>query len=178
MAAPADAPRYCVRHPSRETLVACGRCERPFCTECLIHTPAGQRCYECAGVRRDYAQRAATARFAQAFGVVALGAAIGSLAGLFGLLIAGFAGSIAGQLLSPSVNRRTRPWIYLPIAATLAGGTLTGWTVLVVIRILGSTARRPGVVLDVWSVPLALLFSPSFWLFVAIVAIAAYLRMR
>src|SRR5437762_14092606 len=79
-------PQRCVRHPHRETLVSCGRCGRPFCPECLIHTPAGQRCYECAGVRRRAAGVTASSALLKAFGVVVLGSAIGSITGLMGLL--------------------------------------------------------------------------------------------
>lgn len=39
---------YCYRHPDRETLLGCGSCERPICTSCLVETPVGMRCPECA----------------------------------------------------------------------------------------------------------------------------------
>src|SRR2546423_388400 len=71
-------PRPCVRHPNRETLVSCGRCGKPFCPDCLVHTPAGQRCYECAGIRRRAASTAVASGLAKAFVVVLLGSAIGS----------------------------------------------------------------------------------------------------
>src|SRR6059058_5936361 len=105
-------PQCCVRHPNRETLVSCGRCGRPFCPECLIHTPAGQRCYECAGVRRRAAGVTATGALLKAFGVVVLGSAIGSITGLMGLLVAGVTGQLAGQIVGPSVNRHTRRALY------------------------------------------------------------------
>lgn len=40
--------RPCYRHPKEITLLACGRCERPICTRCVIMGPAGPRCPECA----------------------------------------------------------------------------------------------------------------------------------
>ena len=72
-------PGRCTNHPERETYIACGRCERPFCPDCLIQSPAGQRCYECAGVRRDFAQRNFARRVGQAFGALTLGGAIAAL---------------------------------------------------------------------------------------------------
>src|SRR3954454_12064485 len=93
------APQHCVRHPTRETLVSCGRCGRPFCPECLIHSPAGQRCYDCAGVRRRAAGVTATSALLKAFGVVVLGSAIGSITGLMGLLVGGVTGQLAGQIV-------------------------------------------------------------------------------
>lgn len=41
----------CYRHPGRETNVACSRCARPICPDCMISTPVGMRCPECARQR-------------------------------------------------------------------------------------------------------------------------------
>jgi membrane associated rhomboid family serine protease len=53
----------CYRHPNRETNVACSRCGRPICPDCMTPTPVGMRCPECVGdtqqVRRPaFASRA------------------------------------------------------------------------------------------------------------------------
>jgi membrane associated rhomboid family serine protease len=39
----------CYRHPDRETAVACSRCGRPICPDCMTSTSVGMRCPECAG---------------------------------------------------------------------------------------------------------------------------------
>ncbi len=39
----------CYRHPGRETGVACSRCGRPICPDCMSPTSVGMRCPECAG---------------------------------------------------------------------------------------------------------------------------------
>ena len=170
--------RYCVNHPDRATLVSCGRCGKPFCTQCLIHTPAGQRCYECAGVKRNYAQRATANRFLQALGAVVLGATLSSFIGFFGLIIAGAAGSYFGQTISPTVTRHTRPWIYVPIVLVLVGGAMIGFTLPVFARVLWRSGE-PLVALAYLTVaPLILVSSGQFWLFVAIAGIVAYMRMR
>ena len=41
---------FCAVHHSRETLLACGRCLRPYCTTCLTHTVVGMRCQDCGGI--------------------------------------------------------------------------------------------------------------------------------
>jgi membrane associated rhomboid family serine protease len=41
----------CYRHPGRETNVACSMCARPICPDCMITTPVGMRCPECAQQR-------------------------------------------------------------------------------------------------------------------------------
>jgi hypothetical protein len=172
------APRYCTRHPQRETLVACGRCERPFCPECLIYTPAGQRCYECAGVRRDFAQRAAAARWLQATATVVIGAAIASAVGFFGLFIAAFTGSIAGQALSPLVNRRTRGIVYVLGLALLLAAALVGWSLVTSLRLQGATGGQAPFLLIFITVSLAVLQNWVYWVFVCIAGAVAYQRMR
>jgi membrane associated rhomboid family serine protease len=45
----ADAPRYCYRHPDRETGLSCSECGRPICYECMTPAPVGLRCPEHSG---------------------------------------------------------------------------------------------------------------------------------
>ncbi|MER5861774.1 rhomboid family intramembrane serine protease [Kitasatospora sp. NPDC002040] len=37
----------CYRHPERETGIACGRCGRPICPECMVSASVGFQCPEC-----------------------------------------------------------------------------------------------------------------------------------
>jgi hypothetical protein len=39
---------YCANHPKEETLVTCGRCEKPICPRCMVAGPVGMRCRECS----------------------------------------------------------------------------------------------------------------------------------
>jgi membrane associated rhomboid family serine protease len=61
-----EAPRYCYRHPDRETGLSCSECGRPICYECMTPAPVGLRCPEHAGkaqgIRRvaQAAERTAT----------------------------------------------------------------------------------------------------------------------
>ena len=43
-----EEPRFCYRHPNRETLLRCSSCERPICPECMTSAPVGIRCPDCA----------------------------------------------------------------------------------------------------------------------------------
>lgn len=43
------APRYCYRHPDRETGLSCSECDRPICYECMTPAPVGLRCPEHSG---------------------------------------------------------------------------------------------------------------------------------
>ena len=87
----------CYRHPSRETAVSCANCERPICTDCMVYTPVGIKCPDCARQPRsalvrlkpDRAARAIAAAF---FGGLAMGLGIVFLQGwgLFFALILGW----------------------------------------------------------------------------------------
>jgi hypothetical protein len=38
----------CANHPKELTLVRCGRCDRPICVRCMVDTPVGKKCRDCA----------------------------------------------------------------------------------------------------------------------------------
>ena len=50
---------YCANHPNVETELTCGRCDKPVCTRCIVHTEVGIRCRQCCGDRQgsDYQDR-------------------------------------------------------------------------------------------------------------------------
>jgi hypothetical protein len=174
-------PQRCVRHPNRETLVSCGRCGRPFCPDCLVHTPAGQRCYECAGVRRHAAGADASSALLKGLGVVVLGAAIGSITGLMGLLVGAVTGDIAGRAVGPSVNRHTRKVLYPLCFVGVLVGTMLGWTLPLLVRLMAGGAGRLGgadLAFVLVAIPASLMHSVTFWLFVVIVAAVGYQRVR
>lgn len=54
----------CYRHPGRDTNVSCSSCARPICPDCMISTPVGMRCPECAS-QRTQVRRVTTGGFGQ-----------------------------------------------------------------------------------------------------------------
>ena len=50
-------PRYCYRHPDRETGLSCSDCGRPICADCATFAPVGIRCPDHAGTRRGPSTR-------------------------------------------------------------------------------------------------------------------------
>ena len=109
---------YCTRHPEVETALECGRCATPLCPRCMIHTPGGIRCPDCAKLRRPPMYELAPLDYAKAVGVGivlagVLGFAgallfpVGGFRGLF-LLLALFVGSAVGALVAEAITRVTR----------------------------------------------------------------------
>ena len=74
----------CARHPSVETELACGKCGTPICPRCLVHTPVGARCRECANVRRLPTYSISAQIMARAAAAAAAGGAV--LGGLWAVL--------------------------------------------------------------------------------------------
>lgn len=54
---PAQTPA-CYRHPDRQTYVACNRCGRPACPECMRSAAVGHQCMDCAAAAVVAPQRA------------------------------------------------------------------------------------------------------------------------
>lgn len=124
---------YCQLHPEVETALECGRCATPICPRCLVHTPGGIRCPDCAQLRRppmyelaplDYAKAGVAA--SMLIGVLGfLGAVllpVGGFRGLF-LLLALFVGSGAGALVAEVLSRVTKGKRG-PVMQGIAVGTL------------------------------------------------------
>jgi membrane associated rhomboid family serine protease len=55
-------PRYCYRHPDRETRLSCSECGRPICTDCTTFAPVGLRCPDHSGKAQGAARVTRTIR--------------------------------------------------------------------------------------------------------------------
>ena len=103
----------CVRHPEVETNLRCGKCGTLICPRCLVQTPVGARCPDCAQLRRHVIYQVSAPYYARA---TAMGLGSGLLSGLiwsliplggfFLFLVAGAIGYLLGELISLSVNRK------------------------------------------------------------------------
>jgi hypothetical protein len=127
----------CATHPEIETELGCSRCGKAICPRCLVQTPVGARCRECANVRRLPQYNLGTSTYIR-------GAAAAIVAGLaagvawwffnifsYGWLFAAIIGIAIGYLIGESVafatNRRAGP----PLQVIAAGGVLLAYLVRV-----------------------------------------------
>jgi len=106
----------CATHPDVETNLRCGKCGKPICPKCMVQTPVGARCLECAKLYRLPTFRISTRHYLRAVGTglgmaivcgIAWGAILGSGPFFYlNLLLAPGAGYAIGEVVSLSVNRK------------------------------------------------------------------------
>ena len=127
----------CAAHPKVETNLACGKCGTPICPRCLVHTPVGARCRDCARLKRLPIFEVGLRHYAIATGVGA-GLAVGTGVGwyvleaalpyasplaflAFYLRLAAIIGIgfLIGNVVSRSVNRKRGPGL-----AAIAGASV------------------------------------------------------
>jgi hypothetical protein len=138
----------CATHPNVETELACGRCGKPICPRCLVQTPVGARCRDCAHLRRIPTYDVRPAFLLRAIGAAfAVGAAAGGVwflispphGGAFAyvaLFLALGIGYAIGESVSWATNRKRGP--------TLQGIAASGVIVAYLVRnVAGGAAPIP-----------------------------------
>ncbi len=104
----------CANHPSVETRVSCANCGKPICPDCMVQSPVGIKCADCARMPRSARVRLRPDRAIRAVGAalavtVAGGVALASLAttgfGFFGFIIAYGVGRGGGELVLRAAGR-------------------------------------------------------------------------
>ena len=106
----------CATHPDVETNLRCGKCGKPICPKCLVQTPVGARCPNCARLYRLPTFRVSTQYYLRAVGVglgmaVVCGIAWGAIRAVMpflylNLILAPGIGYSIGEVVSISVNRK------------------------------------------------------------------------
>jgi hypothetical protein len=136
--------RACANHPQVQTVVSCGRCDKPLCPRCMIYTPVGVRCRDCAQLRR-LPQYTLTPRvYAR---VLPTAAALALICGFLlslvphlGLLASIVIGFLIGILVS-DVLRRVSGYKQGRAMQAIAGATvivsILSSNVFLVVRVLG-----------------------------------------
>ena len=111
----------CATHPDVETNLRCGKCGKPICPKCLVQTPVGARCRDCAQLQKLPTFHVTTRYYLLAIAIAvgmafACGAAWWAVRSVMGvpyfnfLLAAGF-GYAIGEVVSRSVNRKRGRWL-------------------------------------------------------------------
>lgn len=112
-----EALTYCQRHPTVESVLRCGRCDAFICPRCLVFTPAGTRCPDCAQLRRPPMYELSATHYLRATGAALVMAVVFGVAGaflvpvaaggFFMLTLAVLGGSALGGLVAEVLQRAT-----------------------------------------------------------------------
>lgn len=132
-------PVECARHAGVETALRCSRCETPICPSCLIQSPVGARCPDCARVIRApmyvlSGQTMLRAGLAAAIGGIVMGLLWALILlpftrGFFGLIVGVGLGYGFTRLLEFATGGKRGPGMI----AFAIGGIVLAWAVLVLL---------------------------------------------
>jgi hypothetical protein len=145
----------CARHPDVETELRCGRCETLICPRCLVFTPGGTRCPDCAMLRRPVMYELQPVHYVRAAGTalaVSFGLAVAGLLLLplvrgvpfLGLMLAIALGAGAGSVMAAAVTWATNGKRGLAMQAIAGIGLLAAWALpFVLLPVLLNGAITP-----------------------------------
>jgi hypothetical protein len=125
--ATADAEQmFCYRHPTTETWLRCGRCDRPICTKCSIQGPVGSRCRECGRLSNDPLTSFTARQLVLGTAASVVAGAIAGFAsayiGFFSIVVGYFAGRLVADAVTRVIGYKRGP-VMLTI---LFGGIILG----------------------------------------------------
>jgi hypothetical protein len=135
----------CATHPNVETELGCSRCGKAICSRCLVHTPVGARCRECANIRRIPTYNLGSETFVRGAGTaVAVGAATGGVwyffngltfaLGIFLTILLGLGiGYVIGEAVQVAANRRAGPPLQVIAVAGVVIAYLVRTSLLVIV---------------------------------------------
>ena len=127
----------CAAHPAVETDLGCSRCGKGICPHCLVHTPVGARCRECANVRRVPTYNLGTDVDVRAIAAAVIAGSVAGIAwwffysltfvlGWISLIAVGLGlGYLVGEAVAISTNRRAGP----PLQIIAVSGVLVAYVV-------------------------------------------------
>jgi hypothetical protein len=132
---------YCANHPTVETSLRCGRCEKPICPKCAVATPTGYRCKECIRGQQKVFETAVWYDYPLAFVISFILGGLGSyLASIFTSLwwyiFVVFLAPTAGFVIAESVRYAVRRRRSLRLWQVMAAGIVLGSLPLLLINLI------------------------------------------
>ena len=180
-------PMECAYHPGVETYLRCGKCGQPICPRCMVQTPVGARCRECAQRRRLPTYDVSPSQYVVAATVGAATAlasgvlwAILPLRGYFSLIMAAALGYGISELVGLVVNRRRGPGLQTIAALSTILSFLVSrlFPILLSQVTLGVLAPPQMIFSLLYRILLAALMDPFAWIAVGIGVFVAVSRLR
>lgn len=154
----------CATHPGVETNLRCGKCGKPICPKCMVQTPVGARCPECARLYKLPTYRVSAVYYLRAAGtVLAMALVTGVVWGFvnqfipffyLNLLLGGVVGYAIGEVTSLAINRKRGRGL----AAVAGAGVIISYLVSI-FSFFALPAGILHILLDLASVALGIYFA-------------------
>lgn len=157
----------CARHPNVQTGLRCASCGTYICPDCLVQTPVGAKCKDCASQRNSTLFSLSPINVIAA---IAVGLIAGSIAGwavefsigYFTLLLAFIFGGFAGEMIMRAAGRKRGVKMEIIAGVTMALGAIGGrmFVAMLQLAVPGQAAPAYGifsVIVDLvipWPVPI------------------------
>lgn len=156
-------PMTCYKHPGRETLLRCNKCDRPICSECSVLTPTGYRCKECIAGQQKVFETAGTWDIPMAV-VIALilsaaGSFVASLLGFFAIFIGPIAGVLIAEAVRRAVKKRRSRALYTAAAWAALVGALPAVAVKVANLVFSLNFGTAGIVYQIFPIVWAVIYA-------------------
>jgi hypothetical protein len=169
---------YCINHPDRETLVSCGKCGQPICTECAIRHPVGLRCPQCARLKKVPTYDVPAPYYLRALGA-GLGTSVvcGVVVQILPLFVpiffvSFFAALAAGAIVAEAIGRVTRQkrgrGLQIVAGVCVVVGYILGTFLIATFRF------GPGA----WLLLPVSLLNPFYWVYPVVAVAVAVTRLR
>ena len=156
----------CATHPDVETGLACSKCGKPICPRCLVQTPVGARCAQCAKLSKLPTFRLSHIDYIKAILVGIAAAVVGGILWylirwfapfmvFFNILVTAGVGYGIGQAMSFSVNRKrgiflkTIAGICILLAFIIANQVALPWNFILSFNLFNILAIAIGIYLAV-----------------------------
>ena len=166
--------RYCARHPKEETAVSCASCGTPICTKCMVATPVGMKCRNCATNRKSPLFQVRPERLLLA-GLVSLiagaGAAVLGGIGFFVIIIGTAYGYFAGSVILKASGMKRG--IKLEVVA--GAGIVVG---AIAFKLLPQIVAARALAVSGVGFGFTALLDPFFWIAVGISTACAVSKIR
>jgi hypothetical protein len=166
----------CANHPKEMTFVRCGRCDKPICVKCMVDSPVGKKCRECAANKTHITQSTPLdAVLGLVVGTVAAAVSGWIMAQVGFFLLAFIYGAIVGEAVLRAGHRRRSLTMQIVAGASAIGGGFIGKAVIMqgskVLDEAGEAFLAPGLHWD-------LALQPEWLVLVGIGAAMAVSRVR
>jgi len=122
---------FCYRHPSVETWLRCGRCDRPICTKCSIQGPVGSRCRECGRLANDPLTAFTPRQLVLGLGVSIIAGLVagfvGAYIGFFSIIVGYFAGRLVADAVVRVIGYKRGPVMLTILFSGIILGSVVGF---------------------------------------------------